>query len=234
MLFAAEVQVGLGQRDAGHGAQFGVDLQQQFDVLLDGGGERINLEGRSPLGGHRLFRSQLNVVQFYSRRRFGDFNRARGGSFDGSAAQIVRGSKTPGTVGDDTHSETKRLCHRGAADFAILGGEPAVTIVGQANVGIGCPEVIGNIEGPVGNGFHGKFNLTQCHRPGLMRRLCRTPRFLYQMSVLRSQFSGWNTRKGTADAAPGTGDRRPYSSPLTPPCQILFLLWSEFVDLDSD
>ena len=82
-------------------------FSSKLDVLLDGDGEWINLEGRSPLGGHRLFRSQLNVMQFYSRRRFGDFNRARGGSFYGSAAQIVRSGETPGTVGDDTHSETK-------------------------------------------------------------------------------------------------------------------------------
>ena len=38
----------------------------------------------------------------YSRRRFGDFNRARRGSFDAGAAQIVGGGKSPGAVGDDT------------------------------------------------------------------------------------------------------------------------------------
>ena len=69
--------------------------------------------------------------------------------FDGGAAQIIRSSETPGAVGDDTHSEAERLCHRGAADFAILGGETAVTIVGQADVGVGCTEMIGDVECPV-------------------------------------------------------------------------------------
>ena len=50
LLLAAEVEIGFGQGDAGHGAQFGIDLQQQIDILFDRNGERIDLVRRDPLG----------------------------------------------------------------------------------------------------------------------------------------------------------------------------------------
>ena len=89
LLFPAEVQVGLGQRDALHGTQFRINLQQQLDILLDRGGEGIDLEWRSPLGGGRLFRGQLDVVLLHPRGSLGDFDRARSRGFDSAAAQIV-------------------------------------------------------------------------------------------------------------------------------------------------
>ena len=63
LLFAAEIQVGFGQRDAGNGTQFGVDFQQQLDVLLPTEVVKGSIWiGRSPLGSNRLFRGHLNVV----------------------------------------------------------------------------------------------------------------------------------------------------------------------------
>ena len=41
--------------------------------------------------------------------------------FDGRPAQIVGGSKTPGTIGNDAYTDTQRLRIRRAADFAVLG-----------------------------------------------------------------------------------------------------------------
>ena len=64
--------------------------------------------------------------------------------------------------------------------------------------------MLGDVEGPVSNSFHGKFNLTQRHRPGLMRRLCRTARFL--VSDVSSQFS--EQEKGRLTPPLKTEDRR--------------------------
>ncbi len=62
LLVAAEIQIGLGQRNALHRAQLAVDLHQQVEILLDRGRERVDAARGRPLGLVRLFRSQLHAA----------------------------------------------------------------------------------------------------------------------------------------------------------------------------
>ena len=77
----------LGQRDACDRAQFSVDLQQQFDILLDRNREGIDLVRRGPLRGHRLLGRQPNIVLLDPRGGARNLDRARGRRFDRPAAQ---------------------------------------------------------------------------------------------------------------------------------------------------
>src|SRR5262249_39444832 len=49
LLVASEAHAALSERDAGDNEQLGIDPQEQIEVLLDGGAERIDAAGRSPI-----------------------------------------------------------------------------------------------------------------------------------------------------------------------------------------
>jgi len=99
----------------------------------------------------------VNIVLLHPRRGLGDFNGASGGSFNAVSGEIIRGGIAPGTVCDHAHAETERLCYGRAAYFAVLGGKTAVTIVGQANISVGCAAQRGRVQCPGRNIFHGVF-----------------------------------------------------------------------------
>jgi len=50
LFLTMEVKIGFSQSDAGHGPYFGVDLQQQLDILFHGNSEGIDFAGGSPFG----------------------------------------------------------------------------------------------------------------------------------------------------------------------------------------
>ena len=136
MLLAAEVHAGFRQRDSGHRAQFGIDFEEEREILLNRDGKGINLVGSNPLGGNWFFRSQADIVLLYPGRGLGNLDRSRGRGFDRPAAQIVRGGKSPGAVGDHANANAERFRVGGAADFAILGAEGAAALVHHAGIGV--------------------------------------------------------------------------------------------------
>ena len=62
LFVAAEIQAGFGEGDAGNGAHFGINFEQQIEVLLDRDSEGIDLVIASPIGHSGFFRSQAQLL----------------------------------------------------------------------------------------------------------------------------------------------------------------------------
>ncbi len=155
LLLAPEIHVGLRQSHAGHRAQLRVDLHQQLEILLNRNGEGINLDRGRPIRGCRLLRSQPDVALLDARRSPGNFDRPRRRGFDRGSAQIVGRRISPRPVGDDAHPNAERLRIGSAADLSVFGRQRPAAVVANARVCIRRPTYFGDIQGPVGDVFHG-------------------------------------------------------------------------------
>ena len=149
-----EIHAGLGQRDACYRAQFTVDLQQQFQVLFDGGRERIDLDGRCPLRDHRFFRGQSDIFVFHLCGCMRDGQRSGRSVFNRRAAQVFRCCKSPCPVCQHPNADALRLRVGSVADLSVLGGKGAAAFVHNARVGVGRAAPRGKVKGPVSNVFH--------------------------------------------------------------------------------
>ncbi len=124
---------------AANGAQLRVDFHKQIKILLDRGGEWINLAWRSPLGGRGLFRRKLDIVLLYSCRSARNFNSMRGSRFHRSPAQIIGGGKTPGAISNYANTNAERLRVRRGANLAILRGKRAAARRSKPDAYPSCP-----------------------------------------------------------------------------------------------
>ena len=95
LLFAIEVQVRFGQRDARDRAQLGVDLEQQLDILFDRNCERIDLVGVVHSAVTAFSGARRISCSLHSRRGARDFDRPRRGGFDRTACQIITTRRIP-------------------------------------------------------------------------------------------------------------------------------------------
>ena len=92
---------------------------------------------RSPLGGHGLFGSELDVVLLHLRRGKSDFDCAGSSSFNAGARQVFGGGKSPRAVGKHAHAHSLRLGVGRAANLAVLRSEGAAALADDARIGVG-------------------------------------------------------------------------------------------------
>src|SRR6185437_4776142 len=90
----------------------------------------------------------------HSRCCAGNFDSARGGAFDGFAGKIVSRGKSPCLIHQHAYPDAHRLGIRGMANFAVLGGQPALAVVDNASIAISGAPMCGSIERPTGNLLH--------------------------------------------------------------------------------
>src|SRR5271170_3434307 len=109
LLLSIEVEVALGEGNTGNGTQFGVDIQQQRNVLLNRNREWINHMGRGPLRSDGLLGSEEDILLLHLRRRTGTLNGPGCRSFNPSARKVFGGGESPRSVGKHAHAHPSRF-----------------------------------------------------------------------------------------------------------------------------
>ena len=143
-----------GDRDTFDAAHFFVRGEKQVDLALDRNAERI-FEKRILPGVHVCgFGSQGDIFAFRESRGFGDGDRFRSAGLHAFASEAIRGSKSPGALGDDADADAERFGFGERANFAIFRGDVADANVHDARVGVGGAADFGGLEGPVSAILH--------------------------------------------------------------------------------
>ena len=143
-----------GQRYALYGKQLGVNAREQIKILVDGGCEGINLIRAGPFDLYRRLRRQTHRLFFHPRRSPGDLYGLGPGLIHGFTAEIVRGSKAPRIIHQHADADAQGLSASSVADFAIFGGQRALAVIDNANVGVTSAALRDGVQGPVSNLFH--------------------------------------------------------------------------------
>ena len=104
-----ELHVRFREGDAFNAAHFGVGTQQQGELRFKRDFERVFTERALPTVHVGLLRRKNHFAPFRERRSFRYGNGLRCTSGDAILRQAIRGSKTPGTVGQHANAEANRF-----------------------------------------------------------------------------------------------------------------------------
>src|SRR5256885_959363 len=104
-----ELHVRFREGDAFNAAHFGVGTEQQGELRFKRDFERVFTERALPTVHVGLFWGKSHFAPFRERRSFRYGNRVRRTSGDAILRQAIRGSKTPGTVGQHANAEANRF-----------------------------------------------------------------------------------------------------------------------------
>ena len=104
-----ELHVRFREGDAFNAAHFGVGTQQQGELRFKRDFERVFTERALPTVHVGLLRRKNHFAPFRERRSFRYGNGVRRTSGDAILRQAIRGSKTPGTVGQHANAEANRF-----------------------------------------------------------------------------------------------------------------------------
>src|ERR1700679_3544917 len=125
---------------------------------------------RSPLRGHRLFRSESNILLLHLRRGAGNLDRAGSRGFNSSAGQVFRRRESPCAIDNHTYAHSNRLSIGRAANLAVLRGKRAPSLADDAHIDVARAAYRGHIQNPAGNLLHrGNLNLPRRHPSASLR-----------------------------------------------------------------
>jgi len=142
----AKLHVGFGERDTFDAAHFGVGIEQQRELRFQRNLERVFAKGALPTVNVGLLVGHHHVVALRGGGSFGNGDSLNRATLDAFTGEAIGGGEAPSTTGEHANSQADGFGLREGADFSVLGGEIALALVHDANVGVSCATEAGGFQ----------------------------------------------------------------------------------------